>query len=308
MHHDSAAIGTGGAGPAMDFHPDLRAGRQPRGVPIGPLGYRLVQTLSRIGSRRAPAGGSIVQVDDHAAVRLFEPRDPTGAAVLWIHGGGYVIGSAAMSDGWCRRLAAELGAVVAAVEYRLAPQHPFPAPLEDCYAALRWLADRPGIDRVAIGGDSAGGGLAAALALLARDRGEVQPVFQALSYPMLDDRSALRTDVDPASLRMWSVRNNRFAWRAYLGAAVDDPPAQAVPGRREDLAGLAPAWIGVGTRDLFHDEDLAYAERLRTAGVPCDLHVVPGAYHGFDLVETKAAVTLDYRGIQVAALKRALRV
>jgi len=294
---------------AMDFHPDLRrARRQPRGVPVGPLGYRVMQALSGISSRKPPHGGSIERVGDHVTVRLFEPREATGAAVLWIHGGGYVIGSATMSDEWCRRLAEELGAVVAAVEYRLAPQHPYPAPLEDCWAALRWLADRSGVDRVAIGGESAGGGLAAALALLARDRGAVRPVFQLLSYPMLDDRSADRTDVDPKSLRMWSVRNNRFGWNAYLGAAAADPPQQAVPGRRDDLAGLPPAWIGVGTRDLFHDEDLAYAARLRAAGVTCDLHIVPGAYHGFDAVEQGAAVVHDYHGVQVNALRRALHL
>jgi acetyl esterase/lipase len=287
----------------LAFHPDLpRARFMPRGVPVGPLSHRLMQGLSRAGSRKAPAGGAIEDIDG-VAVRLFKPAKGTGAAVLWIHGGGYVIGSAAMSDDWCHRLADELGAVVAAVEYRLAPQHPYPAPLDDCYTALRWLADRPEVDRVAIGGESAGGGLTAALALHARDRGEVAPVFQVLSYPMLDDRTALRTDVAPGSLRMWSARNNRFAWGAYLGSA---DPDRAVPGRRDDLAGLPPAWIGVGDHDLFHDEDVAYAARLREAGVGCDLHVVPGAYHGFDLVERDADVSRDYQGAQVEALRRAL--
>lgn len=283
----------------MAFHPDLRRARRlPRGVPVGPFGHRVMQSVSKVGSRKAPTGGSVVDAGG-VVLRVFEPAEATGAAVLWMHGGGYVIGSAAMSDDWCRRLAAELGAIVAAVEYRLAPRHPYPAALDDCSAALRWLNERPGVDRVAIGGESAGAGLAATLALHARDRGEALPVLQVLSYPMLDDR----TDTAATDLRMWSVRNNRFAWRAYLGPA---DPNRAAPGRRDDLAGLPPAWIGVGDHDLFHDEDVAYAARLRAAGVPCDLHVVPGAYHGFDLVEGDATVSRQYQGAQVEALRRAL--
>ncbi|MBB5896541.1 acetyl esterase/lipase [Kutzneria kofuensis] len=197
---------------------------------------------------------------------------------------------------------------MASVEYRLAPEHPFPAPLEDCYAGLRWLAEDPGVDRtrIAIGGASAGGGLAAALALLVRERGEVTPVFQLLIYPMLDDRTADRTDVDPRTLRLWSQHSNRFGWRSYLGAAVKDVRYLAAAGRCEDLAGLPPAWIGVGTRDLFLDEDVAYAARLTDAGVPCTLEVVPGAYHGFDATERSAAVSRDFRRAQLSALDTAL--
>ncbi|WP_326613437.1 alpha/beta hydrolase [Streptomyces scopuliridis] len=123
---------------------------------------------------------------------------------------------------------------------------------------------------------------------------------------MLDDRTADRTDVDPASLRMWSQKNNRWAWNAYLGGQASDPPPLAAPGRYVDLAGAAPAWVGVGTSDLFHDENLAYVERLRRAGVPCELQAVPGAYHGFDLIERKASVSLAYQESQLAALEQAL--
>ena len=191
---------------------------------------------------------------------------------------------------------------VASVDYRLAPEHPYPAALEDCYSALAWLAGLPAVDRnrLAIGGASAGGGLAAALALLARDRGEVAPVCQVLAYPMLDDRSSA-TAAKP-NYRLWSTRSNRFGWTAYLG---DADPREAVPGRRDDLSGLAPAWIGVGTHDLFHDEDLAYARRLTEAGVPCHVEVVPRAFHGFDLVAPKARVSQRFFDSQCDNLRAA---
>ena len=165
------------------------------------------------------------------------------------------------------------------------PSIRIPRRLEDCYSALTWLAGLPAVDpaRVAIGGVSAGGGLAAALALLARDRGEVTPTLQLLAYPMLDDRSG--SGPENPNYRMWSPKSNRFGWAAYLG---DADPQIAVPARHDDLSGLAPAWIGVGTNDLFHDQDLAYAERLTSAGVPCQVEVVSGAFHGFDQVLPKA--------------------
>jgi acetyl esterase/lipase len=156
-----------------------------------------------------------------------------------------VLGTAAQDDLLCRRFVDNLGITVGSVDYRLAPEHPYPAPLEDCYTALTWLAGLPGVDgdRIAIGGASAGGGLAAALALLARDRAELTPVFQVLVYPMLDDRTVGRHLDDPGH-RLWNATSNRFGWTSYLGGV--DPDA-AVPARRTDLAGLPPAWVGVGT-------------------------------------------------------------
>jgi acetyl esterase/lipase len=177
------------------------------------------------------------------------------------------------------------------------------APLEDCYAALTWLAALPAVDpaRVAIGGASAGGGLTAALALLARDRGEVTPTLQLLAYPMLDDRSA--SGPENPNYRLWTPKSNRFGWAAYLGNA---DPNVAVPARHEDLSGLPPTWIGVGTNDLLHDENLAYAKRLTAAGVPCDIEVVQGAFHGFDQVVPKAAVSQAFFASQCASLRSAL--
>jgi acetyl esterase/lipase len=292
--------------PSTDFHPDLRrvARLAPRSL-VGPRSLRLIRALSppiRRGSSRdveALILGSGVGVRLHRPVEVSQPT----AALLWIHGGGYVIGTARQDDPVCRRFVRELGITVAAVDYRLAPEHPYPAALEDCYSALTWLAGLPAVDpaRVAIGGASAGGGLAAALALLAHDRGEVTPTLQLLAYPMLDDRSEVTPD-NP-NYRLWSPKSNRFGWASYLGNA---DPRVAVPARREDLSGLAPAWIGVGTNDLFHDEDIAYAERLTAAGVPCHIEVVPGAFHGFDLVVPKAAVSQSFFASQCASLRTAL--
>jgi acetyl esterase/lipase len=259
----------------------------------------------RLRKPSAPGDVEVITLGSGAGVRLFRPvgvTEPT-PALLWIHGGGYVIGTAQRDDRLCRRFSGRLGITVASVEYRLAPEHPYPAPLGDCYSALTWLAGLPAVDRgrVATGGASAGGGLAAALALLARDRGEVRPAFQVLAYPMLDDRSSMTAE--SANYRLWDTRSNHFGWTAYLGAA---DPRVAVPARREDLSGLPPAWIGVGTHDLFHDEDLAYAERLRSAGVPCQVEVIPGAFHGFDYVMPKARVSQRFLDSQCESLRSAL--
>ena len=205
----------------------------------------------------------------------------------------------------CRRFARELGVTVAAVEYRLAPEHPYPSSLEVCYAVLTWLAGLTAVDpnRIAVGGASAGRGLAAALALLARDRGEVTLAAQLLVYPMLDDPSGHEVGPDDSSHRLWSRASNRFGWSSYLG---DADPNVAVPARHDDLGGLPAAWIGVGTADLFHDEDLAYAERLRAGGVPCDVEVVPDAFHGFDAIIAKATVSQSFSASQLAFLRRTL--
>jgi acetyl esterase/lipase len=291
--------------PSDEFHPDLR--RIARFIPprlVGPWSLRLVRVLSGRQAKPDP-DAEVITLGSGAGVRLFRPAPEAqpGPALLWMHGGGYVLGTAQADDKACRLFSKRLGITVASVEYRLAPEHPYPASVEDCYSALAWLAGLPAVDpgRIAIGGASAGGGLAAALALLARDRGSVSPVFQLLVYPMIDDRSAM-TGKDPRH-RLWNARANRFGWSAYLG---DADPQVAVPARRDDLAGLPPAWIGVGTHDLFHDEDLAYAERLTDAGVPCEVEVVPGAFHGFYQVAPNAPVSRRFFDSQCEALRLAL--
>ena len=291
-----------------EIHPDLRrvARFAPRQI-VYPWSLPLLRRLP-IGNRSSDDGVDVVDLPSGAGARLYRPTAaaaPT-AALLWIHGGGYLLGSPEQDDALCRRYVQRLGIVVAAARYRLAPEHPYPIPLQDCYQVLTWLAGLPGVDadRIAIGGASAGGGLAAALGFLARDRGEVSPVLQVLSYPMLDDRT-VGPELDKPGFRLWNTRSNRFGWTSYLGGA---DPAVAVPARRTDLAGLAPAWLGVGTLDLFCAEDLAYAARLNAAGVECEVHEVPGAFHGFDGLAPKAAVSQAYFDSTCASLRRALKV
>ncbi|KUH82298.1 MULTISPECIES: alpha/beta hydrolase [unclassified Mycobacterium] len=294
--------------PSSRFHPDLR--RAARLVPkqvITPVTLPIVRMVTRRMWQRVPRDVEQLTLPSGVGVRLYRPTGGslTGPALLWIHGGGFLIGHPGQDDQLCRRFARRLGVTVASVDYRLAPEHAYPTPLEDCYSALTWLAALPSVDpdRIAIGGASAGGGLAASLALLARDRGEVAPAAQLLVYPMLDDRTVHRRGLDNPGHRLWNQSSNKFGWTAYLG---DADPAVAVPARREDLAGLPPAWVGVGDLDLFHDEDLAYAERLKAAGVPCDVEVVEGAFHGFDGILPKASVSQQFFDSQCAMLQRAL--
>lgn len=233
---------------------------------------------------------------------------------LHIHGGGYVVGKPEMMDAANRRLALDVGCVVASVDYRLAPETRAPGSVEDCYAALLWLhgtAAARGVDpdRIAIGGESAGGGLAAALALLARDRGEVRPVLQLLTYPMLDDRTARNENPHPYTGEfLWTAASNGFGWASLLG---DNPAAlspYAVPARAASLVGLPPACITTGALDLFLEEDVDYAIRLTRAGVATELHVYPGAYHGFDVTAPESEVARAMRGDLLAAFRRAFRL
>ncbi len=223
--------------------------------------------------------------DPEVMVRVYTPEglDSAAPGLYWIHGGGMVLGNVAMDDLKCKGVAADMGCVVASVEYRLAPEHPHPAPIEDCFAGLAWFASNAadlGVDpdRIAIGGASAGGGLAAALAIVARDRG-VDLIYQQLIFPMLDDRNITRSSHYVHHPKTWNRTANLAGWRALLGDALgtDGVSPYAAPARAEDLAGLAPAFIIVGELDLFVDECIDYAQRLTTAGVPTELHVFPGA-------------------------------
>ncbi|MDA0350591.1 MAG: alpha/beta hydrolase [Chloroflexi bacterium] len=222
-------------------------------------------------------------------VRTYRKTDSTGAhaAIYWIHGGGYMGGTHDGNNDTASEWARDLGAVVASVDYRLAPEHPYPAPIEDCYAGLKWLvanAARLGVDpnRIIIAGGSAGAGLAAALALLVRDRGELNVTHQVLIYPMIDDTRT--TASSQWTSWVWTKESNNTGWRAYLGDlfGTDAVPPYAAPTRATNLAGLPAAYVMVGTLDLFLDEDLEYARRLIEAGVPTELKVYPGAPHGFD--------------------------
>jgi acetyl esterase/lipase len=234
-------------------------------------------------------------------------------AVLHIHGGGYIAGSAADSRRDIQELAANHNCVAISVDYRLAPETPFPGSLEDNYVALLWMysnAAELGIDRrrIAIKGESAGGGHAAALAIAARDRGEVPLCLQVLIYPMLDDRTGSTMPGPPyIGHYIWTAASNRFGWTSLLGkpAGSAQPPAGSVPALIENLAGLPPAWIGVGSVDLFANEDVEYARRLLQAGVSTELHIVPGGYHGFDILVPQAPLSVAFAGGWNAALSRA---
>lgn len=303
------------------FHPDLAVARFIPKFTMGPLVARL---SNRVKVKSPPAVEDLIVEDidvtapDGAPpvpVRLYRPRSLTGdaPALLWIHGGGMILGNHVQDERKNIDFARTLGITVVSVNYRLSPQHPAPAALEDCYAALLWMvgnAEARGIDpsRIAIGGNSAGGGLAAGLALLAHDRGVITPAFQLLVYPMIDDRTTLRTDVDTKNLRLWTPKSNLYGWTSYLGQAPGETgvSAYAAPARREDLTGLPPAWIGVGTLDLFHDEDVRYAARLKSSGIPVELEIVDGAFHGFDAVLGKTDVAKRFWRSQVRALRTAL--
>jgi acetyl esterase/lipase len=239
-----------------------------------------------------PIGEDGVAVTVHRALGCDRPAP----GVYWIHGGGLIMGNRHMDnvqlERWCR----SLGCVCVSVEYRLAPEYPFPTPLEDCYSGLAWLAnhaDELGIDpaRVGIGGRSAGGGLAAAVAMLARDRGGPDLRFQILDCPMLDDRVRWPSRHTPG-LPIWNRDSNELGWRSYLGDlwGAEEVSSLAAPARAVDLTGLPPAFVAVGTADGFRDEAIDYAARLNQAGVTTELHVYPGVPHGV-LLFANAAVT-----------------
>jgi triacylglycerol lipase len=263
--------------------------------------------------RQAPGPAGAPEVDLH----IYRPRQATTSlpCIYHIHGGGYVGGGAAQLERLHIPLAHRLNCVIVSVDYRLAPEHRFPASIEDCYAGLAWtFANAPalGVDKARIGvmGESAGGGLAAALALMARDRGQYKLAFQHLIYPMIDDRTCVTASPNPvAGEFIWTPHNNAFGWEALLGeppgGAAVSPYAAAA--RAADLAGLPPAFIACPTLDLFIDEDIDYAHRLMRAGVPVELVVYPGGFHGFDIFGGDAAISLRARRDSREALARALR-
>jgi acetyl esterase/lipase len=248
-------------------------------------------------------------------VRLFVVGDSPGASkpgILHIHGGGFVLMNGAITPAEIE-LVKKFDCVVVSVDYRLAPETRFPGSLEDNYAALRWMnenAKQLGIDpaRIAVKGESAGGGHAAMLTLAVRDRKEFAFCQQVLIYPELDDRTGSTRNLPPyLGHYIWTAQSNRFAWESLLGipAGSKTVPPNSVPARVENLAGLPPAFIGVGSIDLFAPEDMEYARRLLEAGVATELVVVPGGYHGFDIFCVDAPLTVQFESAWAQALRRA---
>lgn len=234
------------------------------------------------------------------ALRVMRPAtaDMKMPLFFWIHGGGYIMGTAQQGDMFTLNAAQGLGCFAASVEYRLAPETVYPGPLEDCYEGLKYLLDNAeafNIDpsKVIIGGVSAGGGLAAGLALLIRDRGLCKPLAQLLIYPMIDDTNIAPPSQDLADTLVWTRAYNKFGWQSYLGDLFGqaDVPIYAAPARAQDLSGLPPTYMPVGDLDLFLDENILYARKLSQAGVPLHFHIVPGAYHGFNGFAAAAPVS-----------------
>jgi len=255
--------------------------------------------------------------DGPLSLLWFDPSPgvPNRAALLDIHGGGMVLGSARDMQETPSLLAYRLGIPVASIDYRCAPETPFPGPQEDCFAALQWLSDNAvqlGVDprRIGVTGQSAGGGLAAAVTQMARDRGGPAILCQILVYPMLDHRSGSEADIwrnRHTGEFVWSRASNQFGWEAMRGdyQPTDTRKGWFSPSLAEDLSGLPPAWIGVGSIDLFFDENLDYARRLTDAGVPVELHAYSGAFHGFNIA-SGARLTREFERDMLTSAARLL--
>jgi acetyl esterase/lipase len=266
----------------------------------------------RTEDRRVPGPSGAPEV----MVRIYRPTDRTGTlpGLYWIHGGGMILGNVDQDDLTCKAYAEQLGCVAVSVEYRLAPEHPHPAPVEDCYAGLKWMAEQAGelgIDptRIALAGASAGGGLAAATALVARDRGGPALACQILIYPMLDDRNSTPSSHEFAGIPGWSREANVSGWTALLGDKVGtaDVSPYAAPARATDLSNLPPTLIQVGELEVFRDESIDYAVRLLHAGIATELHVYPGAYHAWDIFVPNAAVSQRMIAERMGALEHFLQ-
>ena len=274
---------------------------------LAELAQQLPPTAVTLEERTIPG------TDGDIPIVIYQP--PKGAprpGLLWIHGGGYISGKA-RDDHNCITFAEHAGCTVVSVDYRLAPEATYKESVADCFGALCWLAEHAeelGVDRqhLAVGGASAGGGLSAGLALYNRDRVGPALVLQLLIYPMMDDRHITPSSREITFERVWNHDVSQKAWRMYLGGeyGTEQVSPYAAAARATDLQGLPPAYVTVGTRDLFRDESIVYAQRLMAAGVPTELAVYPGVYHGAETLVPQAAVSQRMRGDYLDALKRAM--
>lgn len=297
--------------PDMGVSPEKLPGARATIAAMTQLGLEQADPRVKVSEWLAPGynGGPDVRVV------LYKPDDlaENAPVVLQIHGGGFLFGTAELGDPRNRAMARAVGCAVASVDYRLAPETVFPGGLDDCYAALVWLhghASALGLDpaRIAIRGDSAGGGLAAGLAIMARDLGGPAICFQLLVYPMLDDRTVDAADNPHTGEFIWDRASNRFAWESWLGMppGTEGVSPLAAPARTAELAGLPPTCITTAALDLFAAENLDYAARLVRAGVPTEVYLAPGAFHGFDAMAPDSAVAKRFTACGDEALKRAL--
>ncbi|RZT88748.1 acetyl esterase/lipase [Pseudonocardia sediminis] len=313
--------------PPFDAELEAALGEVHRVVPPG-ITPDMVEQVRRARDESSPSLGEIVagrpiDVSEHVApgpdgdvpVSVVRPRDQVRGApvVYWCHGGGMFMGDRATGGEQFCDWVEQLGVVVVSVEYRLAPEHPDPAPVEDCYAGLVWTAGHAaefGADAssLVVGGASAGGGLAAGVALLARDRGGPAIAGQLLVYPMLDDRNDTASVAQFEGVGVWDRVSNETGWGALLGErrGTADVSSYAAPARAQDLTGLPPAYVDVASTETFRDEDVAYATALWNAGVQAELHVWPGGFHGFDGFVPGADLSRRARAARVAWLTRLL--
>lgn len=248
-------------------------------------------------------------------VRIYRPKSNNESlpVLLWIHGGGYILGSIEESDDLCMNFVKGANCVVVSVDYRLAPEHPYPAPIEDCYAALKWIADNAeslNIDsnRIGVAGASAGGGLTAALTLLARDRQYPSVCFQMPLYPMIDDRNNTPSTNEIKEGFVWNQKTNEIGWKMHLGKihGTNLIPAYAAPARAEDYRNLPYTYTCVGQLDPFRSETLTYVTKLAEAGVDVEFHLYPGAYHGFELTNPNAEISIRALNEYIQAVKTGL--
>lgn len=303
------------------IHPTLR--KATASFPKLPVTRNFGRVLTRallpvlLPKTKLPAGITIEQVSTHDGVklRIYSPAGlKTRAALLYIHGGGMMIGSPAMDDALLSKTAAELDIVIVSPQYRLAPENPYPAATNDCHSAWSWIQDNLSQreiagDRIAIGGESAGGGLAAGLVLRIHDEGGPQPIAQWLFCPMLDDKTALDRSLDEIDHFVWNNKMNLVGWKSYVGKnfGTEDVSDYAAPARRIDLTGLPKAWIGVGDVELFFAENKSYADKLIAAGVSCELDIVSGAPHAFEGLAPDSELAKAYLARAKSWLNKALR-
>ncbi|WP_338552420.1 alpha/beta hydrolase [Paenibacillus sp. KS-LC4] len=289
--------------PPLDLPNDLQLFR---GVPV-----QEVEKSPHVATRTQMISGPA----SNLLLKIYEPVNRTGTALpalLWIHGGGYVLGHPDSDDALCERFVLDTQCVVVSVDYRLAPEHPYPAAIDDCYAALKWMASASelniDITRLAVAGASAGGGLTAALSLMARDQGGPAISFQMPLYPMIDDRNVTASSHEISTNRaVWNRDNNRAAWSMYLGEhASGTISPYAAPSRAESYAGLPPTYTCVGQLDPFRDETIEYVARLAQAGVEVEFQMYPGCFHAFELAAPQAEVSKRASKAYVDALNRAL--
>ena len=281
-----------------------------------------VFAVSAKNMNTTPADPAITQEDvfvdtpEHRVrVRLYRPQQEVDTsplpALLWLHGGGFILGNIEADDAICRYLCKQADCLIASVEYRLAPQHPYPAAINDCYAALNWLSDSAAslnIDpqRIAVGGCSAGGCLAAGVSLLARDQQGPNLAAQLLMIPALDDRGETFSATNVTEARVWNRSLSQKSWAAYLQGLGDEVPCYAAPARAENLAGLPPTFMSIAELDLLRDEALEYAQRLMQSNVRTELQVYPGAFHGSFMFAPNAAISLRQQAELANALARAV--